>query len=87
MRTVVVGCGGVGLSAVQVGAALGGSVVAVDVRDEPLDFAAEQGARWTVNTSDVDDVPARIRELTGGAGVSVDALGASETCRNAGRCH
>ena len=80
---VVVGCGGVGLSAVQVGAALGGSVVAVDVRDEPLDFAAEQGARWTVNASEVDDVPARVRELSGGADVSVDALGASETCRNA----
>jgi len=80
---VVVGCGGLGLSAVQVATALGGSVVAVDVREEPLTVAAEQGARWTIDANTVDDVPARVRESTGGAEVSVDALGASETCRNA----
>ena len=80
---VVVGCGGLGRSAVQVASALGGTVVAVDVREDPLEVAAEQGARWTVDASGVDDVPARVRELTGGADVSVDALGASETCRNA----
>jgi len=99
---VIVGCGGVGLSAVQVATALGGSVVAVDVREAPLTVAADQGARWTIDASDVADVPARVRDLvsdsvgdttdTGGAGdgtdtagadVSMDALGRTETCRNA----
>ncbi|MFB6152137.1 MAG: zinc-binding dehydrogenase, partial [Haloarculaceae archaeon] len=80
---VVVGCGGVGLSAVQVADALGGSVAAVDVREEPLELAADLGARWTIDASAVDDVPARVRALAGGADVSVDALGSSETCRTA----
>ncbi|WP_323191109.1 alcohol dehydrogenase catalytic domain-containing protein [Halostella sp. PRR32] len=82
-RVVVVGCGGVGLSAVQVAAALGGTVVAVDVRDEPLDLAAEMGASETVNADEVADVPALVRESLGGADVSVDALGSAETCRTA----
>ncbi|NHN46657.1 alcohol dehydrogenase catalytic domain-containing protein [Halostella sp. JP-L12] len=82
-RTVVVGCGGVGLSAVQVASALGATVVAVDVRDEPLAMAAEVGAAETVNAADAADVPARVRDLVGGADVSMDALGSTETCRAA----
>lgn len=78
----VVGCGGLGLSAVQVATALGRSVVAVDVRDDPLELAAEHGARWTVNANETDPADA-VRDLTGGADVSVDALGSSETCRTA----
>jgi len=79
---VVVGCGGVGLSAVQVAAALGGTPVAVDVRDDPLELAAEMGARETIRADD-SDVPERVRERFGGADVSVDALGSAETCRTA----
>ena len=82
-RVVVVGCGGVGLSAVQVATALGGTVVAVDVRDESLSMAAEMGAAETVNAADAADVPPRVRDLVGGADVSVDALGSAETCRTA----
>jgi alcohol dehydrogenase len=82
-RVVVVGCGGVGLSAVQVAAALGATPVAVDVRDAPLELAADVGAAETVNADAVDDVPARVRELTGGADASVDALGTADTCRTA----
>ncbi|WP_121820226.1 alcohol dehydrogenase catalytic domain-containing protein [Halostella salina] len=82
-RVVVVGCGGVGLSAVQVAAALGGTPVAVDVRDAPLELAEDVGAVETINADAVDDVPGRVRELVGGADVSVDALGTAETCRTA----
>ncbi|MGB9987637.1 zinc-dependent alcohol dehydrogenase family protein [Salarchaeum japonicum] len=74
------GCGGVGLSAVQVADALGARVVAVDVREEALDAAARMGAAETVN-ADESDVPAEIRRRVGGAHVSLDALGSAETCR------
>jgi alcohol dehydrogenase len=80
------GCGGVGLSAVQVAAALGANVVAVDVRDASLDRAADLGATATVNVEE-EKPPRVIRGVTdGGAHVSVDALGTAETCRNSVTC-
>jgi alcohol dehydrogenase len=82
------GCGGVGLSAVQVADALGARVVAVDVVPAKLDRARALGAAATVDASaDGADVPGEIRGLTdGGAHVSVDALGVAETCRNSVDC-
>ncbi|SFR61948.1 zinc-binding dehydrogenase [Halogeometricum limi] len=80
------GCGGVGLSAIQVARVLGARVVAVDVRDAALDAAAELGAEVLVNAA-ADDAVAVVRDATGGgAHVSVDALGVAETCRNSVRC-
>ena len=83
------GCGGVGLSTVQIGAALGARVVAVDVDETALDLAADLGADVTVNPAELGDeasVPGRVRSLTtGGVDVSVDALGIAETCRNSVR--
>ncbi|OYR49435.1 MULTISPECIES: alcohol dehydrogenase catalytic domain-containing protein [unclassified Halorubrum] len=86
------GCGGVGLSAVQIGDALGARVVAVDVDDDALSLASDIGADALVNAADApdaeadDSVPDRVRDLTdGGADVSVDALGIAETCRNSVR--
>jgi alcohol dehydrogenase len=77
------GCGGLGLAAVQIASGLGANVIAVDIREEPLDLAVEQGADETVNGSEVADVPGAIHDSTsGGAHVSVDALGREETCRN-----
>lgn len=77
------GCGGVGLSAVQIGVALGARVIAVDISAPALDRARELGATHVV---DADPVPA-IRELTGGgATVSVDALGSPETAAASVRC-
>jgi len=76
-------CGGLGLAAVQIAAALGAAVVAVDRRDGPLALAADLGATATLDASDLEDVPAAVRAATdGGAHVSVDALGRAETCRN-----
>ena len=49
------GCGGVGLSAVQVATALGANVVAVDVDDATLDRAADLGAAETVNARTAGD--------------------------------
>ena len=75
------GCGGVGLSAVQVAVAAGARVVAVDVAPGALELARAFGAEHVV-TGD-GDVPAAVAELTGGgAHVSLDALGAAATCLN-----
>ena len=69
------GCGGVGLSAVMLGAALGARVVAVDVAPGPLARAADLGAAHVLETEDAAE---RIRELTGGgAHVSIDAIGSA----------
>jgi D-arabinose 1-dehydrogenase-like Zn-dependent alcohol dehydrogenase len=78
------GCGGVGLSAVQIAAAAGARVIAVDVATGALDLARVLGAEHTLDSA--GDVPAEIAELTGGgAHVSLDALGAAVTCTNSVR--
>ncbi|QCS42247.1 zinc-dependent alcohol dehydrogenase family protein [Natrinema versiforme] len=80
------GCGGLGLAAVQIAAALGARVIAVDIRDEPLSMATTLGADATVNATEAS-VPEAIEEITDrGAHVSVDALGRAETCRNSLDC-
>jgi alcohol dehydrogenase len=77
------GCGGVGLSVVQVAVAAGARVVAVDVSAAALRLAADLGAEHTVD----GDVVATITGLTGGGvHVSFDALGAAVTCENSVRC-
>ncbi|HZR81411.1 MAG TPA: zinc-dependent alcohol dehydrogenase family protein [Candidatus Binatia bacterium] len=77
------GCGGIGLSAVQIASALGANVIAVDIDDQKLAFAKELGAAATIHATKEDPVGA-IAELTqGGAHVAVDALGVAATCRNA----
>ncbi len=79
------GCGGVGLSAVMIAAALGARVVAVDVSPAALELARELGAEHVV-AGDTDTVAA-VRELTGGgAHVSVDALGSPATAVASVRC-
>ncbi|HEY0803870.1 MAG TPA: zinc-dependent alcohol dehydrogenase family protein [Pseudonocardiaceae bacterium] len=75
----VYGCGGVGLSAVMIGSALGAHVVAVDVSAAALDRARELGAVAVVDTSREGDPAAAVRAITdGGAHVSVDALGSAD---------
>ena len=79
---VVNGCGGIGLSAVQVAAALGANVIGVDLDESKLALARQEGAVETIDAS-AGDVPARVREITGGgADVSVDALGIQATMLN-----
>ncbi len=75
----VFGAGGVGLSAVQIATALGARVVAVDIDDEKLARAREEGALAAVNAREGSPVAA-VKEITGGgADVAVDALGAAAT--------
>lgn len=80
------GCGGVGLSAIQIADALGARPIAIDVNDDALTRAVDVGASATVDGSEADVVDV-IHEITdGGAAVSVDALGRAETARNSVRC-
>ena len=74
------GCGGVGLSAVMVGAAFGARVVAVDVNPSAIQRALDLGAETAVNAAGVDQVGEAVCAITGGgAHVSMDALGSPST--------
>jgi alcohol dehydrogenase len=74
------GCGGVGLSAVHIGAALGARVIAVDLAGAALDRARGLGAEHVIlSATNIHPAPV-IHDLTGGgAHVSVDALGSAAT--------
>ncbi|HEY6420855.1 MAG TPA: zinc-dependent alcohol dehydrogenase family protein [Candidatus Binataceae bacterium] len=79
----VFGCGGIGLSAINIAAAMGANVIGVDLDTAKLELAKGVGATHVINGKKADAV-ATVLELTkGGAHVSVDALGIATTCRNA----
>jgi D-arabinose 1-dehydrogenase-like Zn-dependent alcohol dehydrogenase len=80
---VVYGCGGVGLSAIQIATAVGARVIAVDLDDRKLELAKKVGAAEVINGKNTDPVKATLDLTRGGADVSVDALGIAVTCRNA----
>lgn len=86
---VVFGCGGVGINVVQMAAAAGGSVIAVDLVDKKLEVARKLGARHTVNASDKDDkaLIKEIRALTGGgADIAIEVIGNPRTIELASSC-
>ena len=79
------GCGGVGLSAIMVAAALGARPIAVDIREESLAMARRFGAEHAINAALLPqaDVGAAVRDFTdGGAQLSLDALGSAQTAAN-----
>lgn len=79
---VVVGAGGVGLSAVMIAKALGARPIAVDRNPEALALAVELGAEHAI-LADGRDVPAEVEALVGGAHVAVDAVGGEQTAADA----
>ena len=80
----VIGCGGVGLSAVN-GAAIAGAgrIIAIDASQAKESFARAFGATDFVNASETDPVDA-VRQLTGG-GVdhALECIGLIKTCEQA----
>jgi alcohol dehydrogenase len=81
------GCGGVGLSAVMIGSALGAQVIGVDIHEPTLGLAKSLGAAVTLNAVEVQNIPEAIQDISGGgAHVSIDALGSVTTCRNSILC-
>ncbi len=80
------GCGGVGLSAVLIGVALGARVVAVDPAREARARAAALGAEVTVDAAAADPAEAVVNATAGGAHVSLDALGSPDAAVASVRC-
>ena len=80
----VIGCGGVGLSAIN-GAAIAGAgrIIAIDRLAAKLELARQFGATDTVDASQ-GDVVERVVELTqGGVDYSFEAIGLKVTCEQA----
>lgn len=75
--------GGVGLAAVEIGKAMGATVIAAASSEAKLDAAKRAGADFGINYSE-EDLRARIKEITEGRGVDVfyDPVGGEmfETC-------
>ena len=81
----VIGCGGIGLSAIQGARVAGaGRIIAVDMNIESLETARVMGATDTINANDVENVVEAVKELTGG-GVeySFEAIGLKKTAEQA----
>ncbi len=82
---VVIGTGGVGLNVIQ-GAMLAGAerIIAIDIRDNKLEYAMAFGATHTVNSAKVDAVQA-VRDLTEGRGAdyAFEAIGTGPTTAQA----
>jgi len=86
MDVAIIGCGGVGLSAVN-GAAIAGAgrIVAIDTVGSKLNLAREFGATHVIDATQQDMV-GEVRELTGG-GVhhAIECIGLKATSENAFR--
>jgi 6-hydroxycyclohex-1-ene-1-carbonyl-CoA dehydrogenase len=82
---IIYGCGGVGLNAVQIAAASGASVIAVDIVDEKLELARELGATVVVNARREDPVKTVRKTVKGGVDVAVEAIGNPDVMRQAFR--
>jgi S-(hydroxymethyl)glutathione dehydrogenase/alcohol dehydrogenase len=83
---VVIGCGGIGLSAVQ-GARIAGAnrIIAVDMHTSKLKLAQSLGATDVVDASSDDPVDA-VKQLTGGgARFTFEAVGLKQTAEQAFR--
>ena len=66
-NVMIQGTGGLGLSTLQVAKLAGARVIAVDIRDEKLEFARKLGADEVINAAEEDVVEA-VKRLTDGEG-------------------
>ena len=83
-NVVVYGCGGVGINTVQVAAAVGASVIAIDVIPEKLEWAMKLGAMATINPNEVERIDKEVRKMTGGgADVAFEVIGNPSTIQAA----
>jgi 6-hydroxycyclohex-1-ene-1-carbonyl-CoA dehydrogenase len=79
-RVAVIGCGGVGINAVQFAAAAGAKVMAIDLNDAKLETARRLGAADTLNPSGLSDPGKEVRRIWGdGADVAIEAVGSPTT--------
>jgi len=83
-KVAVIGCGGVGLAAIN-GAAIAGAaeIIAVDMVESKLELAKALGATHTVNAGNFDAV-GEVQELTkGGCDYTFEAIGLKSTAEQA----
>ncbi|MGO1542828.1 MAG: Zn-dependent alcohol dehydrogenase [Gulosibacter sp.] len=67
----IIGCGGVGLNTIQAAHLAGAkTIIAIDLSPEKLELAKKFGATHTINSGEVKDLAAAVRELTNGRGVN-----------------
>jgi len=86
-NVVVFGCGGVGINTVQVAAAVGASVIAVDLVPEKLEMAKKLGAQATINAKEVERIDKVVKKMTGGGvDISFEAIGNPKTIQDAFAC-
>lgn len=79
----VMGCGGIGLSAINIAANIGATVIAVDINPENLELARQMGAAYTINGKE-ENLIEQINDLSGGGvDIAIDALGNQITSINA----
>ena len=78
---VVFGCGGVGLAAIQIAVAYGAHVVAADISPSALALARQLGA--AVTCAPASAVPFVHETTGGGAHLTLDAFGSTQTCLDA----
>lgn len=75
-KVVVIGCGGVGINVVQIAAAMGASVYAVDISNKKLEMAKSLGAHKTINAADDTDFIKNLKKETGGGfEIAFEAIG------------
>jgi 6-hydroxycyclohex-1-ene-1-carbonyl-CoA dehydrogenase len=75
-RVAVLGCGGVGINAVQFAIGAGAQVVAIDLNDAKLDMARRLGATETLNPARTEDLGKEVRRIWGdGVDVAIEAVG------------
>ena len=80
----IFGAGGVGLSTIQMAAAVGGNVIAVDIFDQKLEMAKKFGAAHAINAKTEENVPKTIRKMTGGgADIALEVIGNPITIQQA----
>jgi len=86
-KVLVLGCGGIGLNVVQIAAALGAHVIAVDLRPDKLEWALRLGAADTLNPAQVERLDKAVRRLSDGGGdVAFEAIGLPQTQEQAFSC-
>jgi 6-hydroxycyclohex-1-ene-1-carbonyl-CoA dehydrogenase len=83
-QVVVFGTGGVGMNCVQVAAAVGGTVIAVDRVKQKLELAKQLGAMDVIDTKAESQPAKAIRRISmGGADVAMECIGNPSTIRMA----
>jgi len=83
-KVAIFGTGGVGMNCLQIAAAVGGNVIAVDMVKEKLDLALQLGASDVVDAKAEGQPAKKIRKISGGGvDVAMECIGNPVTIKTA----